>query len=117
MDIKAIGNHLEAVCVGCGEVLLIGSGEAVNYRMGPPMDVGGVELPTPQGLLCAVCSRRENPGSDVSIKFALMACSGCGAPITEEDEVEPDFDEEGNLKSMLCKDCSEPWRTGSCETE
>lgn len=111
MKIKPVGDHLEAVCSGCGEVLLIGSGDVVHYRRGPSAELGGVSLPMPEGILCSACNRRENPDSDMSIKFALLSCSGCGAPITEEDEVEPEFDEEGNLKTMFCKDCSEPWRT------
>lgn len=111
MDIRPVGNDLEAVCAGCGEVLLIGSGDSVNYRMGPPMEVGGIMLPMPSAILCHACSKKENPDMSLSMKFAILVCADCGEALEEEDEFNPELDENGNLKKVLCRRCSELWRT------
>lgn len=116
MNIRPIGKDFEAVCPGCGEVLLLGLGDSVNFRPGPEMDVCGVAIPVPAEILCAACSRRENEGVETCIRFIAPSCSKCGGDLSEADEFEPDFDENGNLTGIVCSGCAEPWRT-SCEKD
>lgn len=116
MEFKSVGEDLEAVCCGCGEPLLISSGDTVNFRAGDAMDVMGVEVPMPSGLLCAKCSREENGDEVLSIRFARLACSCCGAELSEENS-NVQFDEDGNLEGMVCFDCSEPWRKSLCQED
>jgi hypothetical protein len=113
IEIKPVGNHLEAVCSGCGEVLLIGSGDSVNFRLGAAMEVGGVNLPMPEAILCSVCSRNEGDGTEATMKFLPMVCSHCGADLSD-CESPPNFelDDNGECSGVLCSDCSEPWRRG-----
>lgn len=116
MDIRPIGDDLEAVCVGCGEVMLLMSGDAVDVRIGPSANVGGIAMPRPQGLLCSACNRKENSGSTVrvSLKFFNMSCADCGKEIDPNDDFDTKMDDEGEISGVVCSDCSEPWR-GSCE--
>lgn len=120
MDIKSIGNHLEAVCSVCGEVLLIGGGDSVNFRPGPSVEVGGMEIPMPDAILCSVCSRKEGDGTQATIKFVQLVCSCCGRDFSDGESVpdfEPEFDEKGEFKGVFCSDCSEPWRRGECQED
>lgn len=110
MQIKPIGSHLEAVCSGCGEVLLVGANEPVNFRMGGTENVCGVEVPMPEGLLCAVCNRRENGDARFSMRFASVVCPSCGGGIGDSG-FEPQFDENGEINGFLCGGCQETWRT------
>lgn len=116
MDIRPIGKDLEAVCAGCGEVMLLMSGDSINFRMGSPVDMGGVSLPMPEGVLCAACNRKENHQSsvEVSLKFLRLSCSDCGREIDPEDDFETKLDAEGGVRGFICIRCSEPWRE-SCE--
>lgn len=119
MDFKGfrpVGEDLEGVCCGCGEALLISSGDVVNFRAGNTMDVMGVEVPVPAGLLCSKCSREENGDDVLSIKFARLVCASCGVELSE-DNSRPEFDEGGELKGMMCFDCSEPWRRSLCQED
>jgi len=111
VDIKFIGSHLEASCSGCGEVLLVGPDEDVDFRSCRTQNLGGVEVPTPDGLLCAACSKNENGSARQTIRFTPMVCLCCGEGIKDEG-FEPDFDESGDLRGFFCKECSEPWRRG-----
>lgn len=114
MELKPVGDDLEAVCCGCGEALLISSGDVVNFRAGGgTMRVMDVEVPMPSGLLCARCNKEENGSESLSIKFAKLVCSSCGADLTPENS-EPDFGEDGDFKGIVCFDCSEPWRRSLC---
>ena len=115
MKIRPIGRDFEATGSGCGEVMLVMEGDSVNFRMGPPVDIGGVSIPMPQAVLCVACHRKENSSADLSIKFVSLYCTGCGRTLTPEDDFEPEVDEDGDLKRIVCSDCLEPWRTGSCE--
>lgn len=116
MEFKAVGDDIEAVCCGCGEVLLISSGDTVNFRAGEKMNVMGIEVPMPSGLLCARCSKVENGLDNLSVKFARMVCSSCGSDLSPENS-EPEFGEDGELKGMVCFDCSEPWRKSLCQED
>ena len=109
LDIKQVGNDMEASCCGCGEPILISSGDVVHFRRGGEIKILGMSVPVPSGLLCAACNKVENGEDCLSVKFARIACSVCGSEIN--GEVSPEFDEEGNLKELVCEDCSEPWRT------
>lgn len=113
LEINPVGDDLEAVCCGCGEPLLISSGDAVNFRAGETVNIMGIEVPVPAGLLCSVCDKKENGEARLSVKFASMVCSSCGAELSPENS-EPEFGEDGELKGMVCVDCSEPWRR-SCQ--
>lgn len=109
LDIRPIGNDMETSCCGCGEVLLISSGDVVHFRRGGEINVLGMSVPVPSGLLCAACNKVENGEDRLSVKFARLACSRCGGELSGDSE--PEFDEEGNLKELVCEECSEPWRT------
>lgn len=114
LGMRPAGRDIEAVCCGCGEPLLISSGDTVHFRAGGTMDVMGVEVPMPSGLLCAACDRKENAGEALSVKFVQMVCSSCGAELSPENS-ELEFGEGGDLKGMVCSDCSEPWRRSLCQ--
>lgn len=116
MDIRPIGKDLEATCAGCGEVMLLMSGDSVNFRFGPEVDLGGFSLPMPDGVLCAACHRKENADSDikVSMKLLSMSCSECGREINIDDEFESKLDDDGGVNGFVCVECSEPWRE-SCK--
>ena len=89
MKIRPIGRDFEATCSGCGEIMLVMEGDSVNFRMGPPVDIGGVSIPMPQAVLCVACHRKENSSADLSIKFVSLYCTGCGRTLTPEDDFEP----------------------------
>lgn len=108
LDIRPIGDDMEASCCGCGEPILISSGDVVHFRPMGEIRLGGVSVPVPGGLLCAVCNKAENGGDRLSMKFDRLACAGCGGGLSDEEN--PEFDEEGNLKELFCEDCQEPWR-------
>jgi len=116
MNIRPIGKDLEAVCAGCGEVMLLMSGDSVNFRIGPEVDLGGMSLPMPEGVLCAACHRKENADSEVkvSLKFLSMSCSECGSEIDPNGEFETKLDADGAIDGFVCIGCSEPWRD-SCD--
>jgi len=107
LDFRPAGEDIETSCCGCGEPILISSGDVVHFRHGGDVDIMGVSVPMPGGMLCAVCNKRENGGDCLSVKFARLSCSVCGGDVSGEVE----FDEDGNLKDMVCEDCFEPWRT------
>lgn len=113
MELNSVGNYLEAVCCGCGEPLLICSGDSVNFRAGESANIMGIEVPMPSGLLCSVCNKKENGEVRLSVKFAKLVCSSCGGELSPEDG-EPEIGEDGEFKGMVCSDCSEPWRR-SCQ--
>jgi hypothetical protein len=116
MELNPVGDELEAVCCGCGEALLISSGDTVNFRAGDTMNVMGIEVPMPAGLLCARCNREENGRESLSVKFTKMVCSSCGSELSP-DNIEPEFGEDGDIKGMICFDCFEPWRRSLCQED
>lgn len=116
MYIKPVGDDLEAVCCGCGETLLISSGDSVNFRSGGTEEIMGVEVCMPSGLLCSRCDREENKSESLSVVFTKMSCVACDAELSP-DGAEPIFDENGVLKGLVCPICletrrSETWQEG-----
>lgn len=109
LNIKPVGNDMEASCCGCGEVLLISSGDVVHFRPEGEIKFKDMSVPIPGGLLCAACNKIENGENGFSVKFARLACSRCGENLS--GNVDPEFDEQGNLKELFCEECSEPWRS------
>lgn len=107
LNIKPVGNDMETSCCGCGDTLLISSGDVVHFRLGGEISLGGLIVPVPEGLLCTVCNKKENKEGNFSLKFARLTCSRCGGNLS--GEAGADFDEQGNLKELFCEDCSEPW--------
>lgn len=105
LDIRPVGNDIETACCGCGEPILICSGDQVHFRSGGKIGIMGVEVPVPSGLLCFACNKAENGEDEMSVKFVKLACSRCGGDMTD-----PEFDEDGNLKDLVCGDCLNPWR-------
>jgi hypothetical protein len=107
LGIKPVGGDMESFCCGCGDPLLISPGDVVHFKKSGEINIMGMDVPIPGGLLCTVCNKKENGEDGLTVKFARLACSVCGC---ELQDVEPDFDEEGNLKELFCEGCSEPWR-------
>jgi hypothetical protein len=108
LDIMPAGGDMESLCCGCGEPLLISPGDVVHFRRGGEMNIMGMEVPLPGGLLCSPCNRRENGGDFLTVRFEKLSCSLCGGSLPAD--LEPEFDDEGNLKETFCEGCSEPWR-------
>lgn len=106
MNIKPVGNDLESECVGCGEPLLIGEGDSLNFRMGYSE---GIEMPMPEGLLCAACNKQENGDEELIVKFNRARCQECGIDYDPEIEFTPSLDEQGNICGFVCENCSSPW--------
>jgi hypothetical protein len=109
LGIRPVGGDMESVCCVCGDPLLISSGDVVHFKRGGEISLMGMEVPVPEGLLCSVCNKTENGENNLTVKFARLTCSLCGGDLSPE--LEPEFDEEGNLKELVCEECSEPWRT------
>lgn len=103
--LKPVGGDMESTCCGCGEPLLISPSDVVNFRMGGETEVMGVMVPTPAGLLCSICNRKENGKSELSVIFLKMVCSHCGNDI-EGSDFTPNFDSDGNMDGMICDQCS-----------
>jgi hypothetical protein len=108
LGIRPAGRDMESFCCACGEPLLISPGDVVHFKRGGELNIMGMAVPMPQGLLCSVCNKQENGEEGLTVKFARLACSICGEDL--RGDLEPEFDDEGNLKEMFCEGCSEPWR-------
>jgi hypothetical protein len=101
MELKKVGSDFEAKCVGCGEILLLGEGEEINFRAGSK-ELDGFGIPMFEGFLCGVCNKRENGGIQFSVTFRKAECSRCGR---ETESGEPDVDENGILRGVICPEC------------
>jgi hypothetical protein len=101
MEIKQIGEFLEVECCGCGECLLIGEGDRVNFRTEPDSYL-------PSGFLCAVCYKHEDPTEQQSVEFRrhnIDGCLVCGKSNDESGEFQRLSDENGNGCGLICPDC------------
>lgn len=102
MKLNQVGEHIESECVGCGEPLLIASGDSVNFRMGT-MD----GLPFPEGFLCYSCNKKENGDNELVVKMQKMCCVECGAELDMTTPFEVALDDEGEPRGMICLNCKE----------
>ena len=102
MKLNQVGEHIESECVGCGEPLLIASGDSLNFRMGT-MD----GLPFPEGFLCSACNKKENGENELVVKMQKMCCVECGVDLDIDTPFEMAFDDEGEPKGMICQGCQE----------
>lgn len=100
MQIKQMGEFLEVECCSCGECLLIGDGDKINFRSN-----GDEE---PQGFLCAVCYKDENPSGEQSLIFKRHIVHGC---MVCNKEYDPNAgfqnltDDNGDVCGVICPDC------------
>lgn len=102
MNINPVGLHLEAECVGCGEPLLIGSGDAVHLKL----DFDGDDA-VPVGFLCRECDMKENEGRESLARIHRMVCSECGHEMNREDIFLPVEDRENQTTRLVCGKCME----------
>jgi hypothetical protein len=99
MQLRQVGNDLEAMCEGCGEILLICDGDSLNFRLGPD----GI----PSGFLCSVCNKNENGDTQNVAKIGRLKCMCCERDLDPENEsFEPHHDEEGMMDGAVCQECS-----------
>lgn len=103
MNIRPVGEDIESECFGCGEPLLIGSGDAVHVKLDFTSD-----FPLPIGFLCRGCNAKEG-GGELLAKAIRMVCSECGSDIGITD-LFPSKDD--GCDNLLCGDCREnaSWR-------
>jgi hypothetical protein len=102
MKLNQVGDHIESECVGCGEPLLIGSGDSLNFRMG--IKDG---MPFPEGFLCSLCNKNENKEDQLFVKLQRMCCMECGIDLDVTSPCRFVLDEDGEPKGMVCEDCEE----------
>lgn len=107
MNIRQVGNDLEVECVGCGEPLLLGSGDSVGVRIGI-----SDEGPFPEGFLCFSCDKKENGENKSFAKVQRLHCSECGRDLQEDDRFRVLCDNNGDPIGMICESCDEGelWR-------
>lgn len=106
MKLNQVGEYIETECLGCGETLLIGSGDSLNFRMGTKED-----MPFPEGFLCSVCNKKENGDNDLVVKLQRMCCMECGVDLDINSPCQVVLDDDGEPKGMVCEDCEgESWR-------
>lgn len=99
MKARQIGDDLETMCEGCGEVMLVCDGDLLNFRIG--------EDSVPEGFLCAVCNRKENGNANNVVKIGRLRCVCCGRDLDSmEDTFEPHYDEDGFMNGAVCEGCS-----------
>ena len=107
MNIKEVGSDFETVCAGCGEPLLMSDGDVLNFRMSEAEGADFEGFPMFGGFLCAVCNKRENPDSQLTVTFGRLACKECGRELNPDIEFTTVTDDVGNVKGMICCGCSE----------
>lgn len=99
MKLRQVGSDLEAMCEGCGEILLICEGDSLNFRLG---DDG-----MPAGFLCSVCNKVENGDMTNVARIGRLRCTCCGRDLDPvEDSFEPHQNEEGFIDGAVCQECS-----------
>lgn len=101
MEIRQVGSDIESECVGCGETLLIVSGDSVNFRLGK------VDTYQLEGFLCYECNKKENGDAKLIAQLHKLQCSECGNELDSDESFRMALGPDGNPIGIVCENCDE----------